>query len=114
MTVDEARRGLHSLVKEFRAVEEPVESVYDRAVEVGPFRQGGLLMMPEVDARAMTEKLEELEENLEAIGMAFLVEERRASAAPGDYQPIEDLVRQFGFAELLDVPAPARQGAVAE
>lgn len=113
LTVEEARRGLHGFVREFRAVDQPGGSLLDRAVEVGPHRQGGLLMVPEVDARAAVERIDELEDELEQIGMARLIEERRENASPEDYRPIEELVRRFGLDELLG-ETDAEQGAVPE
>jgi hypothetical protein len=101
LTVDEARKDLHGLVKEFRAVAEPGDTLLDHAVEVGPHRKGGLLMVPEVDARAAIERIDELEEELEQIGMAMIIEQRRSTASPDEYRPLDDLIRHFGFEDLL-------------
>ena len=112
LTIDEARTGLHTIVGEFRDLQEPSRSLLDRAVEVGPRRQGGLLLIPEIDARAAVERIEELEAEVEEIGALLLIEERRASASPGDYRPLEELVRLFGREDLL-VPAASPE-ALAE
>lgn len=110
LTIDEARKGLHAIVGEFRELDEPSGSLLDRAVEVGPRRQGGMVMVPEVDARAAVERIGELEDELEQIGAVLLIEERRASTSPEDYRPIEELVRLFEHEDLLDseaTPPPA-------
>src|SRR5438132_2000223 len=52
LTVEEGRIGLHGYVKEFRGLKRPADSLLDRAVEVGPRRQGGLLLVPAIDALA--------------------------------------------------------------
>src|SRR3990172_6607813 len=85
LTVEEARSGLYGLVERFRKVRRPSGSLLDRAVEVGPHRKGGLLMVPQVDAIAAVERLEQAEreredllDELEVIGVALLAQERLA------------------------------------
>ena len=109
LTVEEGRAGLHGYVKEFRGLEQASDSLLDRAVEVGPRRQGGLLLVPEIDALAAVERLEEavreneeLLDELEVIGIAMLAEKRLAEPTPvEELIPVEELVRKHGFAELL-------------
>lgn len=109
LTVEEGRTGLHRYVKMFRELKQPSESLLERAVEVGPRRQGGLLLVPEVDARAVVNRLDEVEreneellDELEVIGIALLAEQRLADPTPiEELIPVEDLVRKHGFAELL-------------
>jgi len=109
LTVEEGRTGLHGYVKEFRGLKQASDSLLDRAVEVGPRRQGGLLLVPEIDALAAVERLEdarrkneELLDELEVIGIALLAEERLSKPTPvEDLVPVKELVRKHGFAELL-------------
>jgi hypothetical protein len=109
LTVEEGRTALHSYVKEFRGLTKPSASLLDRAVEVGPRRQGGLLLVPEIDALAAVNRLDEVErendellDELEAVGIALLAEARLAEPTPAEQLiPIEELARKHGFAELL-------------
>ncbi len=109
LTVEEGRIGLHRYVKDFRGLKQPSDSLLERAVEVGPRRRGGLLLVPEIDALAMVERLEEVEreneellDELEVIGIALLAEERLAEPTPVEkLMPVEELVRKHGFAGLL-------------
>jgi len=109
LTVEEGRTALHSYVKEFRGLEKPSASLLERAVEVGPRRQGGLLLVPEIDALAAVNRLDQVErendallDELEVVGIVLLAEARLAEPAPAEgLIPIEELARKHGFAELL-------------
>jgi hypothetical protein len=109
LTVEEGRSGLHAYVKEFRELKQPSDSLLERAVEVGPRRQGGLLFVPEIDVLATLERFEEIEreneellDELEVIGIALLAEERLAEPTPAEKLiPVEELARKHGLAELL-------------
>jgi len=110
LTVEEARTGLYGFVERFRKVKRPSGSLFDRAVEVGPHRKGGLVMIPQVDAVAAVERLEEAErereellDELEIVGVALLAQERLAPPAPEEELiPVEDLARELGLERLLD------------
>lgn len=109
LTVEEGRTGLHGYVRAFRALKRPSGSLLERAVEVGPRRRGGLLLLPEIDVLAAVERFDELEreneellDELELIGLALLAEERLGESTPvEELIPIEQLVRKHGFAGLL-------------
>ncbi len=109
LTVEEGRTGLHRYVKAFRELKRPSASLLERAVEVGPRRKGGLLLLPEIDALAALERFDELEreneellDELELIGIALLAEERLGAPTPHEgLIPVEQLVRKHGFAGLL-------------
>lgn len=109
LTLDEARKQLHELSKRFSGLRKPSGSLLDRAVDVGPHRKGGLLMVPEPDAIAAVERLEtaereneELLDELEDVGIILLAQERLESATPVDQLiPLEELARQFGREHLI-------------
>jgi len=109
LTLEEARKQLHELAKRFSSMREPSESLLDRAVDVGPHRKGGLLIVPEIDALAALDRLEEAErekeellEELEDMGIILLAQERLADPTPVDRLiPLEELAQQFGREHLL-------------
>jgi hypothetical protein len=76
---------------------------------VGPHRKGGLLIVPEIDALAALDRLEEAEreneellEELEDMGIVLLAQERLTDPTPVDQLiPLEELARQFGREHLL-------------
>ncbi len=107
LATTEARRMLPGLVRELSEQTTPAASLLDRAVEIGPRSKGGTFLVSEVDARAavtredeLRQKVEVLEDELENLAIAMLLEERLA-ASSGTTTPIEDVVRELGFAELL-------------
>ena len=100
-TVEQARRELYALIDEFRKLSEPSESLVDRAVEIGPRRQGGAWLVPEADAQAALARIEELEEELEDIGIGLLVQERLARGQLEDDLTLDELARQVGREHLL-------------
>ena len=109
LTLDEARKQLHELSKRFSGLRKPSGSLLDRAVDVGPHRKGGLLIVPEIDALATVERLEtavreneELLEELEDVGIILLAQERLDSPTPVDQLiPLEELARRFGREHLI-------------
>jgi hypothetical protein len=109
LTLDEARKQLHGLSRLFGSLRQPSESLLDRAVEVGPHRKGGLLIVPEIDALAALERLEQTErekedllEELEDVGIVLLAQERLAEPTPVDQLiPLEELARQFGREHMV-------------
>lgn len=109
LTLEEARKGLHELSKRFSSLRKPSSSLLDRAVEVGPHRKGGLLLVPEIDAIATVERLEaaereneELLDELEDVGIVLLAQERLEHATPVDQLiPLEELAQRFGREHLI-------------
>jgi hypothetical protein len=109
LTLDEARKQLHELARRFGNLRTPSKFLLERALDVGPHRTGGLVIVPEIDARAAVERLEaaerekeELLEELEDIGIMLLAQERLAGQTPIDELiPLEELARQFGREHLL-------------
>ena len=100
-TVEQARRELYALIDEFRKLSEPSESLVARAVEIGPRRQGGAWLVPEADAQAALARIEDLEEELEDIGIGLLVQERLARGQLEDDLTLDELARQVGREHLL-------------
>lgn len=109
LTLEEGRRQLHDLAHRFSKLKKPSGSLLDQARSVGPYRRGGLVMIPEIDARAAVEKLkfaerekEDLLEELEDVGIILLAQERLAEPTPVERLiPLEDLAHRFGRKHLL-------------
>lgn len=98
-TIEEARTELYGLVNEFAHVGKPSKSLLERAVEIGPHRRGGAVLVPEVDALAAERRIEELEQELEDIGLALLLEERLAG--PGERATLDEVAAELGLADFL-------------
>ena len=109
LTLEEGRQRLHQLANRASRLIKPSGSLLDRAQSVGPYRRGGLLLVPEIDAMAAVERLEHVErerdgllDELEDVGIVLLAQERLAEATPpGRLIPLEELVREFGREHLL-------------
>jgi hypothetical protein len=109
LTVEEGRRQLHRIAREFRELEQASENLTDRAVEVGPHRRGGLVLLPKVDVEEaerrrmeLEQEREELLDDLEVFGIGLLAEERLSSPTPAErLLTIEELAREHGFEDLL-------------
>lgn len=108
-TLEEGRTRLHEVARRFSRLKKPSESLLDRAIDVGSHRKGGLLLVPEIDALAALERLEQAErekedllEEIEDIGIVLLAQERLAEPTPADRLiPLEELARQLGRERLL-------------
>ncbi len=109
LTLEEGRQQLHDLANRFGKLRKPSDSLLERAQSVGPHRKGGLLLVPEIDALAAVERLEEaarekeeLLDELEDMGVVLLAQERLAEPTPVDQLiPLDALARQFGQEHLL-------------
>ena len=109
LTLAEGRKQLHQVANEFAAFDEPSDSLLDRAIDIGPYRKGGAVLIPEIDAVAAVERLEEVEreneellEELEDVGILLLAQERLGKETPVDQLiPLDELARQFGREHLL-------------
>jgi hypothetical protein len=87
-------------VNELGERDTPGDPLADNAIEIGPHRKGGAWLVPEVDARAAIEELEELRDELENITIGFLLQDRLADS--NETVPAVDVIRDLGFEELLD------------
>lgn len=103
----EARTQLPSLVRELSELERPSRSLADRAVEIGPRRAGGAWLVAEVDAhaaiereRALAQRIEDLEDQLEDFAIAVLLEERLARTS-GERVSLDDLAAGLGLSDFL-------------
>lgn len=109
LTLEEGRKQLHELASEFGRLTKPSDSLLERARSVGAHRKGGLMLLPEIDALAAVERLEQAErekdellEELEDMGIVLLAQERLAEPTPiRGLIPLEELARRFGREHLL-------------
>jgi hypothetical protein len=109
LTLEEARQQLHKLASRFGRMRKPSDSLLDRAVDVGPHRRGGMLIVPEIDALEALDRLDaaerendELLDELEDVGIILLAQERLAEPTPVDKLiSLEELAGQFGREHLL-------------
>lgn len=104
---DEARKQLPRLVKRAARLRRPARSLFKNAVEIGPRRTGGALLIPEVDVQAamerearLTERIEQLEQEVEDILLGMLLRDRLEQPT-ADGVPIEEVARKLGFEEEL-------------
>ena len=70
-------------------------------MEIGPRRQGGAWLVPEADAQAALARIEELEEELEDIGVGLLVQDRLGRGELEQDLRLEELAREVGREHLL-------------
>lgn len=109
MTLEEGRQRLHELANRASRLTKPSGSLLARAQSVGPYRRGGLLLVPEIDAMATVAQLEQTQrerddllDELEDVGIVLLAQERLAEPTPqGRLIPLEELARAFGREHLL-------------
>jgi hypothetical protein len=93
---DQARTKLPKLVDAMRRRRKPSAGLLDNAYGIGPRRQGGALLIPEVDAIAAIERIEQLEAEAEDLALALLLRER-ASDTSAHGAPLDDVIRELGF-----------------
>ncbi len=88
MATTEARKALPQLVKQMSAKDRPSADLMHDAVDIGPHRKGGAVLLPEVDVAAhaaevaeLRARVEQMEEDLEDAGMALFLQERLATTS---------------------------------
>jgi hypothetical protein len=88
LATTEARNALPQLVNEMSAKHEASADLMQDAIEIGPHRKGGAVLLPGVDLAAhasevaeLRARVEELEEDLEDAGMALFLQERLATTS---------------------------------
>jgi hypothetical protein len=108
MGTSEARNSFSKIVQSLGKLDTPSGSLVDNAIEVGPQRKGGVWLIPEVDGRAAIEReqslnsaVDELEGELEDIGIGLLLEERLERSGGGVISGTQ-LLRDIGLPELAD------------
>jgi hypothetical protein len=109
LATTEARDELPKLVNEMRQKDRPSRSLLDSAIEIGPHRKGGAMLVPEVDVLAhvrrqgdLEHRVEELEDTLEDLLLANALDRMYANAAATGSEPVETVVRELGFEDLLE------------
>lgn len=93
---DQARTRLPKLVDAMRRRRKPSKGLLENAYGIGPRRQGGALLIPEVDAIAVLERLEQLEDEAEDLALALLLRER-AGESSADGVPLDEVIEELGF-----------------
>ncbi len=103
-----ARARLPELVKAAARRRRAGRSLVANAIEIGPYGRGGALLIPEIDAQAAMERenqlsrrVEKLEDELEAIGIALFLQERIAESS-GETMSAEDFLRELGFEDRIE------------
>lgn len=102
-----ARNRFYRLVNDLSRVKRASASLLSRAVEVGPRGQGGVVLLPRIDADAaiaraeeLESRIAELEEELEEITLARFVE-ARLHTPEDQLLSVEQLASGVGRKHLL-------------
>jgi hypothetical protein len=93
---DQARTRLPKLVDAMRRRRKPSNGLLDNAYGIGPRRQGGALLIPELDALAAVERIEQLEAEAEDLAVALLLRER-AGESSKEGVPLDKVIGELGF-----------------
>lgn len=93
---DQARSSLPRLVAGMQRRRKPSRGLLDNAYGIGARRQGGAVLIPEIDALAAIERIEQLEQEAEDLAIALLLRER-AGESSGQGAPLDDVIRELGF-----------------
>ncbi len=103
LATTEARKALPQLVNEMSAKNEASADLMQDAIDIGPHRKGGAVLLPGVDLAAhVTEvaelraRVEQLEEDLEDAGMALFLQERLATTT-GQWLTTEQFLTGIGM-----------------
>jgi hypothetical protein len=88
LATTEARKALPQLVNKMSAKSKPSADLMQDAIDIGPHRKGGAVLLPGVDLAAhatevaeLRARVEQLEEDLEDAGMALFLQERLATTS---------------------------------
>jgi len=108
MATTEAREALPRLVKQMGAKRKPSADLMQDAIEIGPHRTGGAVLLPEVDVVAHAEhvtrlraQVAQLEEDLEDVGMVLFLQDRLATTA-GPRLTAEQFLSDLGMEEHIE------------
>jgi len=88
-----ARAELSALLREFASLDEPADSIGDRAVRLGIYNEDTAVLVPRVEV----EQALELEEALDDILLELATAERLA-APPSGWSSVEEVARDLGLA----------------
>lgn len=104
----EARRRLPTLVKEMALKRRASRNLLDDAVDIGPHRKGGAILIPEVDVAAhekqteqLRERVRELEDALEDVGLLMFVQ-RRLAETSDQRQGAAEFLSAIGMEQFAD------------
>lgn len=92
-----ARTELSSILREFAQFDEPADSIRDRAVRIGTYNRDAAVLVPLADF----ERALENEELLDDLLLELTVAERLAAGPQGPLIPLDDVIRELGFAKEL-------------
>jgi hypothetical protein len=102
LTTSEARKVLPRLARAAAKRARPSKSPRDNAVRIQPRGEARCAyLVPEVDLESAERRIEELEEELEDVALMRLLEER-ASTDSGKLTPVDDVIAELGFHDLLN------------
>ena len=93
-----ARSELSALLREFAKLEEPADSLGDRAIRLGIYNEDSAVLVPRIDF----DQALELEEALDDILLELATSERLAEP-PSGWRSVEDVARDLGLADDLGV-----------
>lgn len=107
LPINVARDRFYKLVNDLSGAKKASGSLFARAVEVGPRGQGGVVLLPRIDADAAIERADaleariaDLEAEIEDMALARFVEERLQT--PEDQLlSVEELAASVGRSHLL-------------
>ncbi|MGH3031879.1 MAG: hypothetical protein ACRDNE_14180 [Gaiellaceae bacterium] len=98
LAATEARTRLPSILREFKAISEPSDSIGDRAVRIGTCEEDSAVLVPLADFEHALE-LEELLEDL----LLELAVSKRIAKGPGKTYSVEEVARELGLADELEL-----------
>jgi len=90
-----ARAELSSILRQFAELDEPADSIGDRAVRIGTYNRDTAVLVPLADF----ERALETEELFDDLLLELTVAERLARGPGGPLIPLDDLIRELGFAK---------------
>ncbi len=91
-----ARRELPALLREFAKIEEPSDSIADRAVRLGVYNTEVAVLVPLADF----ERALEVEEIVDDLLLELAVAERLAHG-PGRALPVEEVASELGLGKTM-------------
>jgi len=101
ITTSEARTVLPELARAAARRSKPAKSLRANAVVIHPRgEERSAYLVPEVDIEEAERRIEELEEELEDVALVRLMEQR-ALTDNGNLTHVDDVIREFGFHDLL-------------
>lgn len=91
-----ARAALSSILREFTELDEPADSIGDRAVRIGTYNRDTAVLVPLADFQRALETEELLDDLLLELTLA-----ERLARGPGKVLTLEEVARELGLADEL-------------